>query len=169
MRNFQPLTQSSDELTRRDQVREGQRPDRRAQSCVFDRAKQERRGGTGRHDDDAIACVERRSVRGEADEGMSERLQIRNPNEADCTRSKDHGYGLQATNSKRLVGSSTFYCSRGGVRRVVMSCWTRASIMSAPAADEDASHAAVASAREMASRRARAAFSAKRQAPTSRS
>ena len=49
---------------------------------------------------------------------------------------------------------------------MVRSCWTRASIMSAPAADEDASHAAVESAREMASKRARAAFSAKRQAPT---
>ena len=37
---------------------------------------------------------------------MSERLQIRNPDETGCTRSQDHGYELQATNSRRLVGSS---------------------------------------------------------------
>src|SRR5215510_9768008 len=39
-RNFEPFTQSDDELTRRDQIRQGQCRIRRAQQCVLDRAKQ---------------------------------------------------------------------------------------------------------------------------------
>ena len=81
-----------------------------------------------------------------------------------CSKVRDTNYRLPATcdldsldreperrPNARAQSPEPIYCSRGGVRSAVRSCCTRASIMSAPAADEDASHAAVASAFEIAS------------------
>src|SRR5215510_9990839 len=134
------------------------------------------RGRCTRGDDDqAMAGVERGPLTGEGDDRFTKRMDIRDPYEAGRSRGGQcsmvngaPGVGAPALGF-RLSAPKHYFPSRGGSISSRISDCTRASIISAPAAAEDASHAAAESPPSMALTRALAALSANRQDPISKS
>ena len=114
-----PLEQPFVELRARNEVGQDNRATRG--HPVFDRSHQVERGGARGDDDETIAGVERRAVRGQRNQRISERPQIRRPHESGRAGS-DHW-------------------SRGGSSSARISRCTRATMSIAPAADEEACHA----------------------------
>src|SRR5215212_2146212 len=102
-------------------------------------------GGTRGNDQEAVAGVERRPLDRQSERRLAKRLKISNADQA-CRAGGNH-------------------CSFGGSVRASNSFWASDSIISAPAAADDASQAVPRSAEEIAFRRAAAAASANRQAP----
>ncbi len=116
------LAQPLDELARGHDVRKDQRIVCR-KPAIFDGLKQISRRRPGGHDDEAIARGERRSVAGEVHQRLAERMEVRRSHEPGRAR-RDH-------------------CNFGGSSSSRISCWTRDNSNSAPAADDEASHAAL--------------------------
>ena len=127
MGRLHTIEQAFVELTARDEVGEdGRARGNGAQgNChpVFDRPNQVRGRRARRDDHQAIARAERRPVRRERNQRAAEGLEIRRPNES----------GRAGSDHRR----------RGGSSSARMSCCTRATIRSAPAADDEACHAIV--------------------------
>jgi len=82
LRIAQPLPQAPHELARRDQVRQDPRPHGRPKGIIFNSANQVRRGGVRRHNHQPFAGIERRSLRGEVDDGIAKRIGISDPDQA---------------------------------------------------------------------------------------
>ena len=116
------LAQPLDELAWGDDVWQDQRIVCR-EPAIFDGTKQIGRRRPGGHDDETISRGERRSVAGEVHHRLAEGMEVRHSHEPGRAR-RDH-------------------CSFGGSSSSRISCWTRDNSNSAPAADEEASHAAL--------------------------
>jgi hypothetical protein len=129
-RSRQTLGEAIDDLAGRDHVRQQERTVL-GEDAILDRAQQVRRGRARRHDNEPVARIERCAAACKGDHGLTERLQVGHPHQA-CRARRDH-------------------CSLGGSRSSRSCCWARASIISAPAAADDASHAVLMSAETMAS------------------
>lgn len=83
----EPFTQTGNELTRGDEIGKGQRMRGCAEHGVFDRPNQQRGSGARRHDDHAIAGINRRAQCREPDDRLTKCLKIGDADEASTARS----------------------------------------------------------------------------------
>ena len=135
----------------------------------FDAVEQVSGRRAGRDDDQPIARVERRALAGERDRRVAKRPKVSDPDQACYTGSGSVNQcpmlNAECSMPTRMPNAPVpdvgiehcalsivpCYCSRGGSRSERISAWARPSIISAPAAADEASHAAAALAFSMAS------------------